>query len=94
LKDLDSDLYRNVSKGYFPAFYETSKLDGLVKSRHPVEKRDPGLLQVAEKPGFRRLPQTRSGVRRNDGEEAFFDFLRDRQLHGLPSFQEYKSGQA
>jgi hypothetical protein len=31
---------------------EQSKLDKIVKSRHPVEKRGPGFLQLFENTGF------------------------------------------
>ena len=57
--------------------------DGLVKSRHSGEacpgmpksgNRSPENFEVFETTGFRRLPRTRSGVRRNDGNTSFQTF--------------------
>ena len=56
-----------------------SELDRLVKSllgRHPGESRGPERLEIT---GFRRLPRTRSGVRRNDefyGISTFYEIIK------------------
>jgi hypothetical protein len=60
-------------------FADGSKFDDLVKSlleRHPGESRGPEHLEIT---GFRRLPRTRSGVRRNDefyGIATFYEFIK------------------
>ena len=38
-------------------FYEFISFDGLVKSRHPGERRGPDALQLLEKTGFRLSPE-------------------------------------
>ena len=53
-------------------FYEFISFDGLVKSRHPGERRGPDALQLLEKTGFRLSPEWR--------KSAFFDFLRGHQF--------------
>jgi len=44
LKALDSRLRGNDKKERFSTFYEFISFDEFVKSRHPVEKRGPGIL--------------------------------------------------
>jgi len=56
------------------------KLDDFVKSfseRHPGESRGPEHLEIT---GFRRLPRTRSGVRRNDEFYGIANFYETSQI--------------
>ena len=51
-------------------------------SRHPDENRGPGSSYGLENTGFRRLPRTRSGVRRNDGKKTQADFFTPSPIEG------------
>ena len=81
---------------------EQPKNDGIVKSRHSGGNRSPDVVPAKAgshsrdwipvftgNPGFRRLPRTRSGVRRNDGNTSFQIFSRSSVFHSciFPIFQ-------
>ncbi len=58
------------------------KIDGLVKSRHPVEKRGPGFLKLLGNTGFRLqfIPHVMRG--RNDGKSALLTFFKFIKIRG------------
>jgi hypothetical protein len=58
------------------------EIDGLVKSRHPVEKRGPGV--------FKCLRTLDSGFRRNDGKNAFSTFFLRVHQKLVPKTLSYK----
>jgi hypothetical protein len=64
---------RGLKNIWYPSFPDLlgNKKDDLIRSllgRHPGESQGPEHLEIT---GFRRLPRTRSGVRRNDGKRDF-----------------------
>jgi hypothetical protein len=65
-------------KNTFARASSKNNIDDLVKSRHSGENRSPENLELSERTGFRRLPRTRSGVRRNDKKgsfQTFYEFI-------------------
>ena len=91
----ERDCFALLAMTSFMTFYEPIKIDDLVKSlfeRHPGESRGPDVVPTkvgnhikdwipvfTGNPGFRRLPRTRSGVRRNDefyGIATFYETIK------------------
>ena len=66
-------------------FYDGVKLDNLVKSRHPVEKRGPAFCNS--------MKTLDSGFRRNDEKRAFgtfYESIKDGLIKNLPDEYRFK----